>query len=115
MPNLPKRHSPFTSTKAQQAVEASKRDSMRMVERVYDRERGSPSVRGYDAAWRRFREAYLNEHPLCADCIGDGVYKPAREVHHIAKLRDAPELKLDATNVLGLCKSCHSSRTARGE
>jgi 5-methylcytosine-specific restriction protein A len=62
-----------------------------------------------------FRDAYLSAHPLCADCQALGDVTAANEVHHIAKLRDRPDLRLDATNVMGLCKTHHSERTARGE
>lgn len=39
----------------------------------------------------------------------------ANEVHHVAKIADAPERRLDSTNLMGLCKACHSARTSRGE
>jgi hypothetical protein len=30
-------------------------------------------------------------------------------------VRDRPDLRLTASNCLGLCQSCHAKRTARGE
>ncbi len=66
--------------------------------------------RGYDRAWERFRRWYLNAHPVCEDCD-----RLAQEVHHVVKLVEAPERRLDPTNVMALCKRCHSRRTARGE
>jgi len=44
-----------------------------------------------------------------------GIYEPAKEIHHIKKLKDHPELKYDENNLIGLCKMHHSVRTARGE
>ena len=38
-----------------------------------------------------------------------------QDVHHIIKLADRPELRDDATNLMSLCHSCHSKRTAAGE
>lgn len=71
--------------------------------------------RGYDAAWQRLRRAFLADHPLCADCDREGVAAPAREAHHLRKVTDRPDLRLDPGNLLALCKRCHNRRTARGE
>ena len=78
-----------------------------------DRQRGSASSRGYDRAWWRVRLAFLAEHPLCADCIP--TLTPAIEVHHVRKVADYPDRRLDWDNLRALCKACHSARTARGE
>ncbi|WP_242847225.1 HNH endonuclease [Desulfosporosinus acididurans] len=58
---------------------------------------------------------YLREHPLCEDCLEQDALTPSREVHHKKKVRDFPELRLVKSNLRALCKSCHSTRTARGE
>jgi 5-methylcytosine-specific restriction endonuclease McrA len=39
----------------------------------------------------------------------------ATEVHHIAKVKVHPELKLVEANCMALCKADHTARTARGE
>ena len=62
------------------------------------------------AAWRKFREVVLQKFPICQDCE----VLPSCEVHHIVKARTR-KLLLSFRNVLALCKSCHSKRTARGE
>ena len=36
--------------------------------RDYNKDRGSPSKRGYGYDWQKFRAGYLIEHPLCRDC-----------------------------------------------
>lgn len=72
--------------------------------------RPSARRRGYGRPWEAFRARYLRRHPLCEDCKGLAV-----EVHHREKVADRPDLRLKESNVLGLCKSCHSRRTARGE
>jgi 5-methylcytosine-specific restriction protein A len=69
------------------------------------------------AGWERFRARHLEEHPLCADCLQAGRYETAVEVHHAGK-RLAARLQAGAcgySDVLSLCTSCHSARTARGE
>jgi 5-methylcytosine-specific restriction protein A len=76
--------------------------------------RASAARRGYDRDWEKFRRSILMERPLCQDCLPGGV-TPASEVHHIIKLRDRRDLRLSPANVMSLCKSCHSIRTARGE
>jgi 5-methylcytosine-specific restriction protein A len=83
--------------------------------RQRDRERRSASARGYDRLWRKFRLVYLASNPLCVDCQAKGLITPATEPHHIAKLADRPDLRLDPANIMALCQECHSARTARGE
>lgn len=83
--------------------------------REIDERRGNSNERGYDAAWRRFRRRFLSEFPLCRDCQQNGVLTVATEVHHLVKIRDNPARRLDPSNVIGLCKPCHSKRTMKGE
>ncbi|MBV8092091.1 MAG: HNH endonuclease [Acetobacteraceae bacterium] len=82
---------------------------------AYDRERPSSDKRGYDRLWFRFRTYVLATEPLCRDCAAAGRITAATEVHHLVRIRDRPDLRLDRENVVALCKSCHSARTARGE
>jgi len=71
--------------------------------------------RGYDTDWYKVRDRKLAIDPLCQDCLNGGVVTVAVEVHHIVKVLDNSELRLDINNLMSLCKSCHSQRTARGE
>jgi len=82
---------------------------------MYDRWRGSSSSRGYDTRWTNWRNQYIKRHPLCVDHLALGIVKTAQEIHHVVKVRDCPDLQYDETNVMALCKSCHSTRTKRGE
>ena len=81
----------------------------------YDKDRGSREERGYDQHWRLLRIAHLMSEPLCRDCQAIGRITAARDVHHIIKIRDDPDRRLDPTNLASLCTPCHSARTARGE
>ena len=67
----------------------------------------------YDRRWQKVRAAYLARHPLCADCQIVGRLTPATEVHHIIPINEGGGDREE--NLLGLCKSCHSRRTAKGE
>jgi 5-methylcytosine-specific restriction enzyme A len=80
-----------------------------------DKNRESSHKRGYDSTWEKLRKVFLIENPLCLDCIEHGKLTPATEVHHIKKVKDFPLLRLVKENLMGLCKSCHSVRTAKGE
>lgn len=83
--------------------------------RDFGRARGSAARRGYDGLWTRFRLAELASRPLCQDCHAKGRVEAASELHHIARVRDAPQLRLVPSNTLALCQRCHATRTGRGE
>lgn len=76
----------------------------------YDHHRGSAASRGYGPQWRKVRQAYLAAHPICAIC-GHSV---AVEVDHIEPHRGDISKFWDFSKLQGLCKSCHSRKTARG-
>ncbi|MFA6308613.1 MAG: HNH endonuclease signature motif containing protein [Clostridia bacterium] len=80
----------------------------------YDRRRGSRTERGYDSDWVKLRRRKLMRDPLCEDCLEKGEIEPATEVHHIIKVRDRPDLRLDINNLRSLSKRCHSIRTRLG-
>src|SRR5690606_42121235 len=68
-----------------------------------------------DRQWRDLRELKLSDEPLCDDCQQKGIVTPAVDVHHVVKISDDPTMRLDRSNLMPLCKRCHSARTARGE
>jgi len=82
-------------------------------DRQYDQHRGTASQRGYDHNWAKVRRMQLAEYPLCADCKAEGITRLASEVHHVIARRDGGTNEFD--NLMSLCKSHHSQRTARGE
>lgn len=61
------------------------------------------------AAWRRLREVVLADQPLCVHCTQRGLIAPATDVDHIDNDPSNNELE----NLVGLCRSCHSRKTAR--
>lgn len=63
--------------------------------------------------WKRLRNAYIREHPLCEMCLLDRKTTAAAEVHHIVPFMQGDtdderwELLLDPDNLMPLCESCH--------
>jgi 5-methylcytosine-specific restriction protein A len=76
-----------------------------------DERRGTAASRGYDADWRRVRSLKLINNPLCEDCEEQGRVRVAQEVHHIRTIAARPDLRLSMSNLMSLCKPCHSRRT----
>ena len=75
----------------------------------YDRD---PAVhRRYGRAWKRIRDRYVAAHPLCEECKKQGKLTPTEEVHHILPLSKGGTHA--ESNLMALCKSCHSAITAR--
>jgi 5-methylcytosine-specific restriction enzyme A len=81
----------------------------KQYERAIYRERGSAADRGYGSRWLHFRQMVLRESPLCASCG-----KAAQEVHHLIPVSGSNDERFfDKTNVVSLCKPCHSAETMR--
>jgi len=62
-------------------------------------------------AWRKARRHYLDLNPLCAHCLRMGRTALAEEVDHIVPISKGGEV-FDPENFQGLCRSCHSRKTA---
>lgn len=74
-----------------------------------DKARGTAAQRGYDAAWKRCRRLYLEQHPLCSV---PGCGQRATDVDHRITIAERPDLRLSWGNLRGLCHACHSRHTA---
>ena len=57
-------------------------------------------------AWKRIAKGHLRTEPNCAIC---GRSKPVT-VHHIIPTSVAPELELEPSNLITLCKQSHTSK-----
>ena len=66
----------------------------------------SAAARGYDRAWRKVRDEAIRRQPWCARC---GTTDDLTGDHDIP-LREAPERRLDPTNVVVLCRPCNSRK-----
>lgn len=88
----------------------------RAAKREHDARRGSSSERGYGGAWRRAREAFLRERPLCEcdECrAGQLRVRPATVVDHRIPHRGDQALFWDRSNWQAMAKECHDRKTAR--
>lgn len=81
----------------------------------YDQERGSAHQRGYGARWRKAREGFLRNHPLCRMCEAQGRVTPATIVDHITPHKGDSTLFWSKDNWQPLCKPCHDRHKQRLE
>lgn len=83
----------------------------KLAERNYRKYERDPQIdKRYGSEWRRIRARYVAEHPLCEQCQKDGRLTPTQEVHHIQPLSKGGTH--DFTNLMALCKPCHSRISA---
>ena len=83
--------------------------------KVRDQWKGNASARGYDGAWKRLRASHVEAHPLCEDCLLEGVVNPEQiEVDHVTPFHGIDDpLRLDPNNLRSLCKRHHQIKTQR--
>ena len=84
------------------------------IKQVPYRHENNVSSRYYnDIRWKRLRNWFISNNPLCAECAKKGIVTPATEVHHIIPFLSAVDesvrwdLLLDVDNLLSLCNKCH--------
>jgi 5-methylcytosine-specific restriction protein A len=68
--------------------------------------------RGYGGRWQRTRAGYLRRHPLCVECEKAGRVTVATDLDHIIPHKGDMVAFWDSSNWQGLCKPCHSRKTA---
>ncbi|WP_242506587.1 HNH endonuclease [Piscirickettsia salmonis] len=61
--------------------------------------------------WQRERKIFLQDHPLCKQCLQDDKLIPTTEVDHIKPHDGDHDLMWNQNNWQALCKSCHSRKT----
>ena len=111
MPRKPKRPCSFPGcpnlTDGRYCEEHAKK-----VMKNYNRyERDADTPKRYNRHWKRIRDAYVAEHPLCEECLKEGRTVPVEQVHHIIPLREGGTS--DFGNLISLCKECHARIHAR--
>jgi 5-methylcytosine-specific restriction protein A len=76
-----------------------------------DLQRPTATERGYGFNWRKLRNAFIRDHPYCADPFGihKGALVDATDVHHIISKKEGGS-NADS-NLQSLCHSCHSRHT----
>lgn len=75
--------------------------------------RESSFKRGYDARWRKARNAYLSDHPLCVRCLVEKFIVKATVLDHIIPHNGDPDLMWNKENWQSLCKRHHDQKTAK--
>ena len=68
--------------------------------------RDKSTKKRYGRAWKRIRDKYAAEHPFCELCFERGIIVPTEEIHHKLPLSEGGTH--DRSNLIALCKSCHS-------
>lgn len=83
--------------------------------RIYERTPGRQEDRNFYSStrWVKLREAFLQRHPCCSDCLREGRSVAAWHVHHIKPRKTHPELAFDPTNFEPLCLPCHNAKPLR--
>ncbi len=66
----------------------------------------------YGRAWQARRVAQLARQPWCEDCLAEGEYTQAVDVHHEERHQGNPVV-FARSPLRSCCKACHSRRTAR--
>lgn len=63
--------------------------------------------------WLKLRKEKLKRSPLCEDCLSDGLFRPAEEIHHVRpcesskSVEEMERLMFDINNLRSLCHDCH--------
>ena len=91
---------------------APHRPSKAKVRHHAETKRQTSHQRGYGYRWQQARAGYLRKHPLCVHCEATGRVTVATDLDHIVPHKGDMDVFWDFTNVQGLCKPCHSRKTA---
>lgn len=106
MPRRPKRpcsHPGCPNLTDGRFCEEHQKEENKRYER-YDRD---PAIkRRYGRAWKRIRDSYAASHPMCEECLKNGIYVPTEEIHHKLPLSQGGTHNRE--NLIALCKSCHA-------
>ena len=79
----------------------------KLINKQYEKYNRNPVTRKrYQGEWRRIRDHYIHDHPLCEKCLEEGRFTRAEHVHHILPLSQGGTNEED--NLMSVCKSCHS-------
>lgn len=106
MPRKPKRPCSFPGCPNLTYRRFCKEHEKQENKRYETYERDPEARKRYGRAWKRIRDKYVSEHPLCEICLAEGRLVEVNEVHHKVPLAEGGTH--DKSNLISLCKSCHS-------
>ncbi|MDC3414281.1 HNH endonuclease [Terrihalobacillus insolitus] len=75
---------------------------------AYDKYRESASKRGYNHKWRKARNTFLVNNPICVKCG-----RVADVVDHIKPHKGDKRLFWSQSNWQSMCSPCHNAKTAK--
>ena len=111
MPYKPKRPCAYPGCGRLAEREQYCAEHQKVVDKQYNQYQRDPkSNKRYGRSWKRIRDRYIKLHPLCEECEKQGKLTPAEEVHHVLPLSKGGGN--EKSNLMALCKSCHSRITA---
>lgn len=77
----------------------------------YDKYKRNPEVRKFynSKAWKELREFIMQRDDyLCVPCSEKGLATAAIDVHHIKKVSEHWEERLNQDNLISVCRKCHA-------
>jgi len=63
-------------------------------------------------AWRRIRNLYIKNNPLCVECVENGIIEKADVVDHIKQISKGGQA-YSFDNLQSLCSTCHNQKSGR--
>ncbi len=107
MPKKPKRPCRFancpklTEDKSGYCIEHKK-----IMQRHYDKfTRGYDTHERYGGNWKKIRDRYIRQNPLCEMCRAEGKFTAGTIVHHIKPLSEGGTN--EEKNLMTVCTGCH--------
>lgn len=89
------------------ASETYCQEHYKQMNQQYERYGRDPRTRRrYGRAWKRIRDRYASQHPLCEMCLKEGKAVPTEQVHHIVPISEGGGHTDD--NLMALCRACHA-------
>ncbi len=88
-------------------VEHGRCEKHQVIETKYQRD--PERQRLYDRKWQAVRKRQLAAQPWCEDCLEQGIYTAATDVHHVIPHRGDKEIFLSSPK-RSLCGTCHKKR-----
>lgn len=68
------------------------------------------------STWQKLRLSYMQQHPLCEECLKKGIIRSAKDIHHIISFMTTDDmcererLAFDSSNLQALCRECHNEK-----
>lgn len=77
----------------------------------YDKYKRNPEIRKFynSKAWKDLRKfVFERDFMLCVPCSKKGLATAAIDVHHIKKVSEHWEERLNQDNLISVCRKCHA-------